>query len=192
MLVLPVLCYIVAAISFAIPPLSFLFRDFESTYCTFDSSISSTPAWVEKEASSPPPEEVCKSVSIMTDLFLKTSPEDVCLKTTEKGLVVFVPSLVPAVSWSVCFPLFPLGPVPSSSFTAFSFPAADQESFTSTVKALFQKLMIGGRSLKDGLLYPSRPLMIVFTLIPIVYLTFYRGFNGGRLRRVCPYSFCDN
>ncbi|KAI9361994.1 hypothetical protein BD770DRAFT_383106 [Pilaira anomala] len=190
MLVLPVLCYIVAAISFAIPPLSFLFRDFESTYCTFDSSISSTPAWVEKEASSPPPEEVCKSVSIMTDLFLKTSPQDVCLKTTEKGLVVFVPSLVPAVSWSSV-------PSSSSSFTAFSFPAAattagQQESFTSTVKALFQKLMVGGRSLKDGLLYPSRPLMIVLTLIPIVYLTFYRGFNGGRLRRACPCSFCNN
>ncbi|KAI9363720.1 hypothetical protein BD770DRAFT_380257 [Pilaira anomala] len=180
MLVLPVLCYIVAAsllrfvsISIFRTPLSFLFRDFESTYCTFDSSISSTPAWVEKEAS-PPPEEVCKSVSIMTDLFLKTSPQDVCLKVTEKGLIVFVSPLVPAVSWSACSTLFPF------------------ESFTSTVKALFQKLMVGGRSLKDGLLYPSRPLMIVFTMIPIVYLTFYRGFNGGRLRRACPCSFCNN
>ncbi|KAI9361926.1 hypothetical protein BD770DRAFT_441252 [Pilaira anomala] len=101
MLLLPIICYFITAVSYVFPPLAPLFEEYKSAYCTSVPTISSVPAWNNKKASPP---EVCKSVTIMADLFYKASPIDVCYPVLEKGLSVvfpFPPPVLPICSASV-------------------------------------------------------------------------------------------
>ncbi|KAI9359904.1 hypothetical protein BD770DRAFT_385749 [Pilaira anomala] len=210
---LPLLCYIISAISFVFPPASFLFEDYKVAHCNFVPKIDAVPAWVQ-EASS----EVCKAPSTIA-LFKEASTPDVCwkkeqpkalfvLKDPSKEIFVLnkpvfpVPPVCP-VSHGTCKPILVMGllinepvcplsaspfcPLPASpTFKLGLIPTG--EPFTLAVKGSFHNLLVVSKKLlwDSGYLY-NRCSLTIFVIL--LYLTFVRP-RVSRHKTRCRYSVC--